>query len=103
MAFVVIHRDGRRSKDPPLPAVAALLDELREGPGTVVVRHATGWALRVHADGMLEFGNDLDPTTGDLHRPPLPDPILAELMQGIAVGSLYETLEHEWRRGHRPI
>jgi hypothetical protein len=101
MAFTLVHRDGRRTADPPLEDVLRLLAELADGTGEVAVRHEAGWTLTVHGDGAVEFGNPLDDRVPDRHLPELAPRALAELAEAIAVGSFYETLEHEWREGAR--
>lgn len=102
MAFTVVHRDGTRRSDPPLSEIPALLGELGGGGGEIAVRHASGWIMRVHGDGVIEFGNDLDRAIRGVHRGALAPDVLAELLTAVAVGSFYETLEHEWVRGPRP-
>lgn len=101
-SFTLLHRDGTRTERPPLDDVLRLLGELRDGQGTVAVRHATGWILWVHGDGIVEFGNDARDDIGVRHLPAIAPAALAELAEAIAVGSFYEALDHEWRDGPRP-
>lgn len=100
--FTLLHRDGTRTVNPPLDDVLRLLGELADGSGVVAVCHATGWRLRVHGDGVVEFGNDVRDDIVDRHLYGMAPAPLAELAEAIAVGSFYETLEHEWRQGPRP-
>lgn len=101
-SFALLHRDGSSSPNPPLDDVLRLLGELRDGSGMVAVQHSTGWVLRIHGDGVVEFANEARADIGTRHVPSLPPAALAELAEAVAVGSFYETLEHEWRDGPRP-
>lgn|SRR5690242_4935232 len=111
MAFTLVHRDGRRSEDAALDDVLRLLAEVAgpaaAAPGSahtdaVAVEHAAGWRLTVRADGVVVFGNALDERVPDRHTRDLPPAALVELAEAVAVGSFYETLDHEWRDGAPP-
>lgn len=103
MAFTLVHRDGSRSEDPALDDVLRLLAEVTRAPaGAVAVEHAAGWRLTVRADGIVVFGNALDARVPDRHTCDLPPAALVELAEAVAVGSFYETLDHEWRDGAPP-
>ncbi|MCW3040399.1 MAG: hypothetical protein JWM31_2304 [Solirubrobacterales bacterium] len=101
-SFTLLHRDGTTSANPPLDDVLRLLGELRDGTGTVAVLHSTGWLLRIHGDGVVEFGNEAREDVAVRHAAGLRPLALAELAEAVAVGSFYETLEHEWQDGPRP-
>lgn len=102
MAFTVVHRDGSRTDDPPLTDLRPLVDELSDGSGAVGVRHASGWALTVHGDGVAELDNDLQDDVPTRHVRPIEPAALGELIEAIAVGFFYEALEHPWQDGPRP-
>jgi hypothetical protein len=102
MAFTLVHRDGARTQSPPLGDVLRLLAEVADGRGSVAVQHEAGWTLTVHGDGVVAFGNVLDPRVPDRWLADLPPRALVELSEAIAVGSFYETLDHEWQVGTPP-
>lgn len=102
MGYSLVHRDGRRSHDPPLAEVLRLLGEVSGGDGQVAVVHDAGWTLTVRGDRTVVFGNHLDPRVPDRHARGLPPRELAELAEAVAVGHFYETLEHEWQEGAAP-
>lgn len=102
MAFTLVHRDGTQTEEPPLDAVLLLLAELDGGVGQVAVRHQVGWTLRIHADGVVEFVHERSREVPVRHSTAVTGAALLELAEAVAVGSFYETLEHEWREGPRP-
>jgi hypothetical protein len=102
MSFTLVHRDGRTTEEPPLEAIAPLLRELSDGRGAVGVAHRSGWRLTVRGDAVVVFGHDKDRKIPDRHLVDASLPAMVDLAIAIAVGSFYETLEHEWREGPIP-
>lgn len=102
LSFTLVHRDGSSTDEPPLEAIAPLLREIGDGGGAVAVRHWSGWRLTVRGDGVVVFGHDADAKIPDRHLVGARIPAMADLAIAIAVGSFYETLDHEWREGPIP-
>lgn len=102
LVYTLVHRDGATTEDPPLEAIAPLLRELSDGGGAVGVHHPSGWRLTVRGDGVVVFGHAKDRKIPDRHLVGAQVPAMVELAIAIAVGSFYETLDHEWREGPIP-
>lgn len=100
--YVLVHRDGEATEDPPLEAIGPLLREVADGGGQVGVRHGSGWVLTIRGDGVVVFGHEKDRKIPDRHLVGAHVPAMVDLAIAVAVGSLYETLEHEWREGPIP-
>ncbi|WP_026910941.1 hypothetical protein [Patulibacter minatonensis] len=101
-AFTLVHRDGERTDDPPLEAIGPLLREVTDGSGAVQVHHGSGWVLTIRSDGVVVFGHAKDQKIPDRFVTDQRVPAMVDLAIAIAVGSLYESLDHEWREGPVP-
>lgn len=100
--YALLHRDGEATDDPPLEAIGPLLQEVADGGGAVGVRHSSGWVLTIRGDGVVVFGHEKDRKIPDRHLTGAHVPAMTDLAVAIAVGSLYETLDHEWKEGPIP-
>lgn len=101
-SFTLVHRDGTTTESPPLEAIGPLLAELDDGGGAVGVHHWGGWRLTIRGDGVVIFGHAKDRKIPDRHLVGARVPAMVDLAIAIAVGSFYETLDHEWREGPLP-
>lgn len=101
-AFTLVHRDGARTDDPPLEEIGPLLREVTDGSGAVQIHHGSGWILTIRGDGVVVFGHDKDRKIPDRHLTGQRVPAMVDLAIAIAVGSVYESLEHEWQEGPIP-
>lgn len=100
--YTLVHRDGTRTDEPPLEEIGPLLREIQDGAGAVGVRHSSGWLLTIRGDGVVVFGHEKDRKIPDRHLVGQRVPAMVDLAIAIAVGSLYESLDHEWREGPIP-
>lgn len=101
-SFTLVHRDGSTSESPPLEAIGPLLREVDDGAGSVGIHHWGGWRLTIRGDGVVVFGHAKDRKIPDRHLVGARVPAMVDLAIAIAVGSFYETLDHEWREGPIP-
>jgi hypothetical protein len=107
MSFYISHRFGGNDRDPPLDALADLLDELDEDPGdvehtSVTVVHESDWAIAAYTGGLvtLEDVEDLDKEprhmiVNDRER-------VLRLFRAVAEGRLAEVFDEPWKPGYGP-
>ena len=103
--FSIMHIDGSGDVDPPIAAIHALFDELKDADtehGDVTVRHTeSGWFLSAHRDGRLVLENLEDGHGPGRHMIPVERERVLFLWRQLIAGDLDAVMSEPWRPGYR--
>jgi hypothetical protein len=102
-AFSITHVSGAMEQDPPVTALAELVDELAtadvEHPD-VAVSHESGWTLSAFASGRVVWENVEDDEVAPRHLDGVDRGQVAAMFAALAAGDLPSIEEHSWRPGY---